>query len=109
MTGFGERLRNARKDARLTLDQLAEKIGSSKAYVWQLENKDTASPSAEIMFGICAALGKEPSYFIQRVPPAADELVRRDILFRKFDSLTEGDRRKVLSIIEIMDRVEKDT
>jgi transcriptional regulator with XRE-family HTH domain len=32
---FGEKLRNRRLEKGLTLEALAEKIGSTKAYVWQ--------------------------------------------------------------------------
>ena len=44
---LGDRIRNLRKEKGLTLDQLAEQSGSSKSYIWELENKSPPRPSAE--------------------------------------------------------------
>ncbi len=47
MATFGEKIKELRKKAGLTLDQLAEMTGSSKSYVWEVENKNPPRPSAE--------------------------------------------------------------
>lgn len=39
-TPMGDRIAAARKGKGLTLDQLAEKSGCSKSYIWELENKN---------------------------------------------------------------------
>jgi len=44
---LGDRIRTLRKEKGLTLDQLAEQSGSSKSYIWELENKSPPRPSAE--------------------------------------------------------------
>jgi len=46
-TPLGERIREQRLKKGLTLEQLAGAIGSGKSYMWELENKDSARPSAE--------------------------------------------------------------
>ena len=104
MSGFGDRLRTARKEIGLTLDQLGDKLGSSKAYVWQLENKTEASPSGELLMKLCAALDKPPSYFLAATPAAADELAEGDILYRKFKTLDDRDKKTIMSLINVMDR-----
>jgi Predicted transcriptional regulators len=104
MSGFGERLRIARKASGLTLEQLGEKLGSSKAYVWQLENKTEASPSGELLMKLCAALDKQPSYFLDASMKSADDLAESDVLFRKFKALDERDRQTILSLIGVMDQ-----
>lgn len=109
VSGFGERLRQARKESKLTLDQLGEKLGSSKAYVWQLENKTDANPSGDLLMKLCSALGKPPSYFLEATSDRADDLAQGDVLFRKFKALDERDKQTILSLIEVMDRNGEDT
>ena len=40
-----------------TLEQLAEKVGSSKAYMWQLENKDDPDPGVKLSIKLAQAFG----------------------------------------------------
>ena len=44
---LGEKIRKLRKEKGLTLDKLADLTGSSKSYIWELENKNPPRPSAE--------------------------------------------------------------
>ena len=46
-TKLGEKIRNGRKALGLTLDELARRAKLSKGYLWELENRDSPSPSAE--------------------------------------------------------------
>lgn len=61
---FGEKLRKRRLALGLTLDQLAEKVGSRKAYIWQLENKKPAKPSGELLLKIANVLDISAEYLI---------------------------------------------
>lgn len=61
---FGEKLRNRRIEKGFTLEVLAEKIGSTKAYVWQLENKKPAKPSGELLLKIADVLDIAAEYLI---------------------------------------------
>jgi transcriptional regulator with XRE-family HTH domain len=47
-----------------TLDELAEKVGSRKAYIWQLENKRPAKPSGELLLKIANVLDISAEYLI---------------------------------------------
>jgi transcriptional regulator with XRE-family HTH domain len=55
---LAERLKNARNDAGLTLDQLATEAGISKTYLWELEHDEEGEkrPSADILLRIANAL-----------------------------------------------------
>ena len=44
---FGARLRRLRKAKGLTLQQVADEAGCTKAYVWELEMREGQRPSAE--------------------------------------------------------------
>ncbi len=37
---IGKKIKELRKSHKLTLEQLAHKIGTSKSYIWEIENKD---------------------------------------------------------------------
>jgi len=61
---FGEKLRSRRLDQGLTLEMLAAKVGSTKAYIWQLENKKPARPSGELLIKIANVLDISAEYLI---------------------------------------------
>lgn len=54
---FGERLKFLRKGKGMTLQQLADISGTSKSYVWELENKHHPRPSVDLVVKISGALG----------------------------------------------------
>lgn len=55
---LADRIRDARKAAGLTLDQLAAAAGISKTYLWELESdkEGVKKPSAEVLLRIANAL-----------------------------------------------------
>lgn len=61
---FGEKVRARRIAKGLTLDALAERIGSTKAYVWQLENKRPAKPSGELLLKLAEVLDVSAEFLI---------------------------------------------
>jgi len=52
----GQLIENARKDAHLTQDELAYRIGSNKSYISRIENGKT-EPKVSTFYRIAAALG----------------------------------------------------
>jgi transcriptional regulator with XRE-family HTH domain len=63
---LGDELRNARKNARLTQEGLAFDAGIDRTYVSQLE-RDKKSPTVDVLFRICDALGISVAELISRV------------------------------------------
>lgn len=61
---FGEKLRSRRITKGLTLEALADKVGSTKAYIWQLENKKPAKPSGELLLKIANVLDISAEFLI---------------------------------------------
>ena len=57
MNNLGEKINKKRKELGWSLDELARKSNVSKAYLSQLENGDSESPSAKILYNIAMALG----------------------------------------------------
>lgn len=93
---MGERIRALRKARGFTLDQLAQASGSSKSYVWELENKAPPRPSAEKLARIAEALDTTVDALIGTAVPSTEQWSVEDkVFFRKFTALPE-DRKKVV-------------
>jgi transcriptional regulator with XRE-family HTH domain len=63
---LGPELRKARLSARLTQEALSFKAGIDRTYISQLEH-DKKSPTLEVLFRLCDALGVRLSRLIARV------------------------------------------
>ena len=63
---FGRHLREARKLAGLTQEQLAHKAKLDRTYISLLE-RDLRSPTLKIFFRICQVLGVRPSDLVTRM------------------------------------------
>ncbi|MCL2507678.1 MAG: helix-turn-helix domain-containing protein [Oscillospiraceae bacterium] len=64
MEHFGNRLRTARKDRGLTLEQLAAACSTSETVLRNYE-KARKSPNVEMLVRICEALKVSPDYLLQ--------------------------------------------
>lgn len=51
------KLREARQAANMTLEELADAVGSSKAYMWQIENKADPQPHIRTAYQLSRILG----------------------------------------------------
>ena len=96
MKEIANRIRQARKDAGLTQQQLATKIGSkSRSFICDIES-DRFDPSIEMVKKIARALDVDPGYLIfgdlehDRVMNKITEVTRL------FDQLSFEDQKKVL-------------
>lgn len=63
---LGEELRKARESANLTQEKLAFEAELDRTYISHLEN-DKQSPTLDVLFRICAALGVPASEIVARV------------------------------------------
>lgn len=98
---LGEKIRRLRKEKGLTLDKLADLTGSSKSYVWELENKNPPRPSAEKLSKIADKLGTTIEYLLDEgedvsVEDAADAQFYRQ--YRKMDASTKEKIRQMVDL-----------
>jgi transcriptional regulator with XRE-family HTH domain len=63
---LGEELRKAREAAEMTQEQVAFAAGVDRSYLSQLENNHK-SPTVDVLFLICDALGVAASEILARV------------------------------------------
>lgn len=103
---FGRRIKELRTAQKLTLEQLAQVTGSSKSYIWELENKDPPRPSAEKLAEIARALGVTTDYLIGR-----DETLEQaedKAFYRQYSGLPQGTRRKIREMAKILGKSESE-
>lgn len=67
---LGEEIRKARLKAGLTQEELAFKAGVSRQYVSLLELNEK-SPTVDLLFRVCRAMGASPGKIIARVEKAS--------------------------------------
>lgn len=73
---IGIRIRKLRQERGLTLDELAEASGVSRAMISRIERAE-ASPTASLLARICAALGRSLSAFFAEDGHQVSPLARR--------------------------------
>jgi transcriptional regulator with XRE-family HTH domain len=100
---LGRKIKLHRKQRKMTLDQLAARTGSSKSYIWELENKDAPHPSAEKVFAIAKALGVTPEFLLENTSPDADEAMLDQAFFRKYQRMPLETRRRLRRILDAWD------
>lgn len=99
---FSTRIKELRTRNGLTLEQLGQQTGTSKSYIWELENKNPPRPSAEKLSAIADALDVTVDYLIgsdeQTLHEAEDKA-----FFRQYSSLPEETRRQIREMARILD------
>jgi transcriptional regulator with XRE-family HTH domain len=97
---LGAKIKELRKAKQLTLEQLAEQIGSGKSYIWELENRGVKRPSAQKLAAIARALDTTTDFLVDNGMIQPTDEVKRAVFFRKFDSLDAEDQQKIEDIID---------
>ncbi|APW42021.1 transcriptional regulator [Rhodoferax saidenbachensis] len=70
---FGVRLRKFRMAKNLSLQQLADEVGASKAHIWDLEQGKTSNPTLALLTELSRALAIPIKELIGEVDASADE------------------------------------
>jgi transcriptional regulator with XRE-family HTH domain len=100
---FGTRIKELRTEKKMTLDQLADITGSSKSYVWELENKNPPRPSAEKLSAIAKALGVTVDYLFgvdDQTKTEAEDMA----FFREYSGLPEETREQLRDMAKILSK-----
>ena len=100
---LGDKIRTLRKEKKLTLEQLAEQSGSSKSYIWELENKNPPRPSGEKVANIAKALGVTSDYLLSDSEMSPEPDVLDEAFFRKYRAMDEKTKAKFRSLIDVWD------
>ena len=100
-TPMGERIRSLRKEKGYTLEQLAQATGSSKSYIWELENKAPPRPSAEKLGRVAEVLGTTIDALIGSHSASLESMAPEDkAFFRKYVAKSDAERAKLRRMLE---------
>lgn len=61
---IGDRIKTLRKEANLTVDELAKKIGKNRATIYRYENGDIKDLPISILESLAIALNTTPAYLM---------------------------------------------
>ena len=102
--GLAAKVGTLRKEKKLTFERLSKKVGSSKSYIWELENRMVKRPSAEKLARIAQALGVTTEYLVDDAQTEPDDSVVKDAFFRKFQQLSADEQKKIIDIVDMWSR-----
>lgn len=100
---LGVKINEFRRAKGLTLDQLAQATESSKSYMWEIENKDVARPSAEKLDKIASALGVTAAFLMDASQTQPSEDVEDTAFFQRFqkaDPLVKNRLRRIFDALD---------
>lgn len=97
---LGSRIKELRKQYKLTLDDLAKTIGVERTYIWELENGRIKNPSFDKVLTIAKALGVGIEHLTDSAAPITNENVRHATFYRKMNELSEDDQNKLMQIVD---------
>ena len=108
-SAFGIRLRSLREAKGLTLQQVADAVGCTKAYIWELEKKPGQRPSAERIQAIAKILGVTMGDLMgEPVDEAPDATPDDVVFFREYVGMPEDEKRRYRQALEVMFGSRKD-
>ena len=99
---IGKRINEKRKQAGLTQEQLAEKLGVTVGYISQCE-RGISKINLEKLSEICDILECDLSFFVTGSTPKSTEYLY-DELCEKFSNLTPFKKKQVLDIIDVISK-----
>lgn len=104
---MAQKIQELRKKKKLTLEQLGELTGSSKSYIWELENRSPPRPSADKIAKIAAVLGVTAEYLVdtREFSPAPD--VVDQAFFRKYRGMDPDTKEKIRQMVDLWSADEK--
>lgn len=99
-TKLGDKIRAGRRAQGFTLDELARRAGLSKSYLWELENRDSPSPSAEKVQALADELGLEVTFLIDDSFDEPQKSHDDKQFFRSYSKLGAKDKEQLRRILE---------
>ena len=101
---FAGKLHDLRTARRLSLQNVADAVGISKAHVFNLEKGITANPSMELVVKLAALFRVRVNDLVGDNPEADDQPGEMVAMFRDLTGLDENDRETIRMLMETMKR-----
>ena len=100
---FGKRLREFREAKGLTLQRVADDVGCTKAYIWELEMREGQKPTAERLNAIAKTLGVTIQDLLgEPVDPKQSPTPTDVAFFREYAGMSEAEKTKYREAMKLM-------
>lgn len=103
-TTLGTKIRHLRKEKRLSLDQLAALSETSKSYLWELENRESANPTLDKVAKIAEKLGVTAEFLLGDDATGPSEDVADQAFFRKYKKLPQPTKKQIQDILKVIQK-----
>lgn len=98
---LGTRVRTLRQNQRKTLQQVADAVGCTKAYIWELESRTGQRPSAERMLRLARHLCVSVEFLMDG---SSDPVSPQDArFFQDYLALPEVERARMRRILHALE------
>jgi len=97
---LADRIKTLRMKKGLSLQELADAAGVSKAHIWDLEQNRSKNPSLELLTKLADRLGVAVKDLIGENPEAEEEGSRVVGMYRELKSLSERDLDMIQQMIQ---------
>lgn len=101
---FGARLHELRIANAMSLQDVADEIGISKAHVWNLEKGLSENPSMDLLLKLADLFRVRVADLVGENPGAKDEAPEMVAMFRDLKNLGARDRETIRVLMEQMKR-----
>ena len=102
-TTLGARLRRLREAKKLTLQQVADAVGCTKPYIWELEMKAGQRPSAERIHLLAKVLGVTMEDLMSETNEQVPEASLEDVaFFRQYTGMSEEEKQRYQQALKLM-------
>ncbi len=101
---FASKLHDLRLARRMSLQNVADAVGISKAHVFNLEKGITANPSMELVVKLAELFRVRIADLVGDDPDAEDQPAEVVAMFRDLKSLQDDDRETIRMLMETMKR-----
>jgi transcriptional regulator with XRE-family HTH domain len=98
---LGDKIRTRRLELKISLELLATMTGSSKSYIWELENRENPKPSADKLTRIAEALGVTLEFLWDSQSAVADSSVEDKAFFRRYQQMGESEKKKLRAMLAL--------
>jgi transcriptional regulator with XRE-family HTH domain len=101
---FGKRLHDLRMRKAMSLQDVADAVGMSKAHVWNLEKGLSDNPSIELVTKLADLFRVRIADLVGENPDATDEDPEVVAMFRDLKQLDERDRETIKVLMDQLKR-----
>lgn len=104
---FAKRLAQLRMSKGMSLQQVADKVGISKAHVWNLEKGQADNPSMELVLKFAELFRVPVADLVGENPDADDQEPEMVAMFRDLKKLDPRDRDIIKGLMEQLNHKSK--